>query len=101
MNNPESNHEGSVNAPSSKRSRSSKRKSTENSIIINRFGFRKQFGKAEGAFNTSAIHDPLIDYDAGSDDNEPRKRLPSMIPGIAEYSAIMANLSSLNPEQFN
>lgn len=36
-------------------------------MIINKFGFRRQFGKPEILGNTSNIYEALIDNEAGSD----------------------------------
>jgi len=41
---------------------------SESSLIISKFGFRKQFGKPDIIGNTSNIYDALIENEASSDD---------------------------------
>jgi hypothetical protein len=106
MNNPESSAHGGSNvdrassferrSKGSKGSKGSKKHSTESSMIISKFGFRKQFGKPDVLGNTSNIYEALIDNDGGSDDEHQKKKKKIQIPNMAEMSAIMANQSNMN-----
>jgi len=69
-------------------------------MIISKFGFRKQFGKPEALGNSSNIYEALIDQD-GSDNEGRHQRVANFIPNVHDYSAIMANQSTMHPEHVN
>ena len=103
MNNQESllgSHHGSSVG---RRSKGDKKHSTESSMIISKFGFRKQFGKPEMLGNTSNIYEALIDNEAVSDGENEKPKFQNFIPNITEFSAIMNtnDVSAINPEQYN